>query len=191
MTSSTEASPPMSPMRRKTRRTSRSGETSSEYMSETSMASRCALPVPWQQSTLSPRTRTPPRTRAACSGGPSLRSVRRPRRADRTPRSAHELGTLRGSPADSSHLGHRFHGQPITDSRPAITVGAKRRWLCAFVPVTLSGLIAMKRRRLAARATVVRGDYTAPPSRAAGGHGETESGYHLTMRASARDGRSP
>lgn len=36
-------------------------------------------------------------------------------------------------PADSSHLGHRFHGQPITDSRQAITVGAKRRWLCAFV----------------------------------------------------------
>ena len=35
--------------------------------------------------------------------------------------------------ADSTHLGQRFQCKPITDSRQAISIGAKRRWLCAFV----------------------------------------------------------
>jgi len=35
--------------------------------------------------------------------------------------------------ADSAHLGQRFQCKPITDSRQAISIGAKRRWLCAFV----------------------------------------------------------
>ncbi len=43
------------------------------------------------------------------------------------------LTALPGFAADSTHLGHRFHGKPITDSRQAISTGAKRRWLCAFV----------------------------------------------------------
>ena len=35
--------------------------------------------------------------------------------------------------ADSTQLGQRFQCKPITDSRQAISIGAKRRWLCAFL----------------------------------------------------------
>ena len=44
-----------------------------------------------------------------------------------------DAGRREGLTADSSHLGHRFRCKPITDSRQAISIGAKRRWLCAFV----------------------------------------------------------
>ena len=35
--------------------------------------------------------------------------------------------------ADSTRLGQRFQCKPITDSRQAISIGAKRRWLCSFL----------------------------------------------------------
>ena len=38
--------------------------------------------------------------------------------------------------ADSTQLGQRFQCKPITDSRQAISIGAKRRWLCSCLLYT-------------------------------------------------------